>query len=409
MIKEKYIQKVKEVSISISQTEIESIRQKNIEKTGLRVYDNGYLGYAGTIGDYDEKELAAKAIKALDNKIPYIFEPNGNPSIKEDYSLDIIPEEIIVDEIDELLTLIKRDQPEFYFSNKIKLAEHELKLMNDKGLNLGYRDKYMSFELIFKEKNSANIMDGAVEFKGRKYNRHQVLAIVNEICSAYKNKVDLPYEGRLPVIFSTEDSLPLIKFLTDLDGNKFGSGSSLFSNKIGRKIFSKNFTLYQSNNPEDQPGAFFDTEGTVNKNYRFALIENGVLKAPYTDKKSSYKFNLPLTGAATGDYDSAPALGFPNLLIKSSEKTARELLNGEMGIFVVIASGGDFTPDGNFATPVQLALLFDGERFIGRLPELNITSSVFDMFGDSFIGVSSNSLSPLSNGKFLIMMMKVNK
>jgi PmbA protein len=40
--------------------------------------------------------------------------------------------------------------------------------------------------------------------------------------------------------------------------------------------------------------------------------------------------------------------------------------------------------------------LFNGERFVGRLPELNLTSNVFDMFGDSFVGVSRDSLNPLS-------------
>jgi PmbA protein len=80
-----------------------------------------------------------------------------------------------------------------------------------------------------------------------------------------------------------------------------------------------------------------------------------------------------------------------------------------MGIFVLIASGGDFTPEGNFGTPVQLAFLTDGEKLIGRLPELNVTSNVFDMFGNSFIGVSKDSHTPLSNSKYMIMNMNVSK
>lgn len=130
---------------------------------------------------------------------------------------------------------------------------------------------------------------------------------------------------------------------------------------------------------------------------------------PYTDKKTAKKYNLDLTGAATSEYDGVPTLGIPELKIKESEKTAKELLGGEMGIFVLMASGGDFTPEGNFGTPVQLAFLFDGEKFVGRLPELNVSSNVFDMFGNSFRGVSKNTISPVLNSRFLIMDMKVSE
>lgn len=409
MIKEKYTERIREISLNITQSMVDSIRQKDIKKTGLRVYENGNIGCAGAIGDYDEEELEKKAISSLEYKIPYNSKPGENMTRKEDYYTEIIPEDKIVGEIDELLATLRKEQPEFIFFNKINFTECELSLENTRGLDLSYRDKYMDFSLIFKEKASVNVFDGGVGFRGRRYDRIEIIKAVNDICNAYKNRVELPGEGILPVVFSADDTSPLRKFLTDLEGNKFGSNSSLFSGKLGQRLFSKDFTLYQTNNPKDLPGSFFDTEGTINENYRYALIDKGVLMAPFTDKRTADKYNLPLTGAASGEYDGAPVLGMPNLMIKESEKTAKELLRGEMGIFVLIASGGDFTPDGNFGTPVQLALLFDGERFIGRLPELNITASVFDMFGDSFIGVSSDDLLPLTNSKSLITKMKVSR
>jgi len=178
---------------------------------------------------------------------------------------------------------------------------------------------------------------------------------------------------------------------------------------MGMKVFNDNFTLYQNNNPKDLPVPFFDAEGVVNENYRYSLIENGVVISPYTNKRVSQKYNLPLTGSATCEYDSVPTLGTPAFKVKESEKTAKELLGGEMGIFVLMTSGGDFTPEGNFAAPVQLGLLFDGQKFIGRLPELNISSNLFDMFGNSFRGVSKDNCSLLSTSKYMIMDMKVSK
>lgn len=40
MIKEKYITNVKEISLNVSQSRIDSVRNKNITKTGLRVYED---------------------------------------------------------------------------------------------------------------------------------------------------------------------------------------------------------------------------------------------------------------------------------------------------------------------------------------------------------------------------------
>jgi PmbA protein len=66
--------------------------------------------------------------------------------------------------------------------------------------------------------------------------------------------------------------------------------------------------------------------------------------------------------------------GLEKVVIDSTGKTMVELLDGQKGILVWIASGGDFTPAGHFATPAQRAYLFDGERLLGRLPEPNLSS-----------------------------------
>lgn len=409
MVKEKYISRIKETSINVSQTEIDSIRHKDIEKTGLRVYENGCIGYAGAIGNYDEAELEKRAKDSLKNNISYPYELEENTKKHEDLSTEIIKDDELVAEFEELLSTLRSEQSDFYFSHKLHLTEYEYKIFNEKKLDLYYSDKLMSLELLFKEKSSINIMDGFVGFQSRKYDRELILKNINEVCNAYKNKVELPKKEILPVAFATGEILPMLKLLQDLNGNSFGSGSSLLSGKRGKKLFNENFTLYQNNNPVDTFSPFFDAEGVINENYRYNLIQDGVVISPYTDKRTAKKYNFPLTGSAIGEYDSLPTLGAPTLSIAESEKTARELLGGEMGIFVLLAEGGDFTPDGNLGTPVQLAFLFDGKKLIGKLPEFNLSSNVFDMFGKSFRGVSKDTVNPLSNNKYLIMDMKVSE
>ncbi len=128
----------------------------------------------------------------------------------------------------------------------------------------------------------------------------------------------------------------------------------------------------------------------VNPDYKYTLIENGKIITPYTDKKTAAQFNLPLTGSASADYDKVPTLEPRNLKVRTSDKNLKELLNGELGVLVLIASGGDFTQEGVFGTPVQLAFLTDGEKLLGRLPELKVSGELYSMFGEDYIGKSKD-------------------
>jgi PmbA protein len=91
--------------------------------------------------------------------------------------------------------------------------------------------------------------------------------------------------------------------------------------------------------------------------------------------------------------------------IAYSSRTLKELLGGEVAVLAKITSGGDYTNNGDFATPVQDAYLTDGERILGRLPELNISGNLYEMFGSDYIGVSSDK--PFLSSHALVIRMKI--
>ena len=408
-MKEIYSVKSVQTSISVSGTRIESVRGKDILKTGLRVYEGGTVGIAGAIGGYNPVELEKRARKALSAKVEYPYELNSNREEEIDLVNEIFSNDSIINEVEAALDYLRANHGDFIFSNKVNLDTVNFTLCNEDKLKLAYMDSAVEFSLVFKEKASSNIMDGYIVFQDRRYDKKDFTIMADSILNAYRNRVDLA-EGNYPVVFLSQDYTPLIKFVTDLNGRVFGTGSSLFSGKLGQKIFNDNLTLFNSMNPADAClTPFFDAEGTVNENYMYPLIQNGVLRAANTDKKFSALYNLPYTGSAVSDYDSTPEPGFARLKVKECEKTAKELLAGDKGIVVLVASGGDFTPDGNFATPVQLAYLFDGDKLMGRLPELQVSSNVFEMYGNCFRGVSKNEIWPLGGIKAMVMDMKVSK
>ena len=175
-------------------------------------------------------------------------------------------------------------------------------------------------------------------------------------------------------------------FLQHFVGEMYVSGASLLSGKLGEKVFSDKLSFRDDMNPETHNGVcFFDDEGKVADGLRPTLIENGKLTGLLTTKKSADQFGLSELGTATAAYDGVPTLAFHSFWLDPTAKTLAELVPGK-AVFAVLASGGDMTPDGHFATPVQMAYLLEDGKLVGRLPELNVSGDFFDLLGKDYIG-----------------------
>lgn len=407
MQRETYTETVTETSISISESSVQAVRTKNISKHALRLYDGRHIGIAGSLGHRNDAALEATAKEALDRQIAYPFEPASAPPRHESVEATISDSEAFVAEIEGLLDELGARHPGFRFSNKANLATRSARMANDNGLDFSYGATTAEVELIVKEEESANLFDTFVGFDGPRYSREAVLAVADIACGTYRNLVDLP-TGRVPVCFLATDTTYLSKMLEALHGLLLGSGSSLFSGKIGERLFADRLTIRQSRARADEIyRPFFDFEGTTNAADSVALIEDGVLRTGYTNRNYARTFGLPLTGAATGEYDAVPDLGAPNLVVDHAGRTAAELLDGRPALLVFVAAGGDFTPDGAFASPVQVGYVFDGEGVVGKAPEAAVSSHLYSMFGDDFIGVSSDSLFPDTSSRLFIAEMDV--
>ena len=389
MIIEKYRNISKEVSLCIEQSKVEAIRERNIKQFGVRVYDQGFIGIAGSNGDVDEEEIIANAKDALEYKIPYSSEPTKDRMEEVNAVETTINENDFISNSRMIVDKLNEEHPDYIFSGKVNLINKDISMENDSNLNLMYLDQYVNTNIFFKHKNSLSLFDGAFNFKGRKFDSDEFFNYANGILKAGDTEVDLPEGKTFPVIFSTLSEYAYAYgfintyFARDLHAQTMETGSSLLSGKIGEKVFSDSFTLYQSLNPEDISEPFFDMEGVVNKGKEFTFIENGKVISPFTDKETSNKYNLPLSGSAMGDFNGVPGLGSTDtggvpeikpygMRIKETEKTMKELLNGDMGIYVVFSLGGNYSSDGNYAGAVQYALLFDGEKFIGKLPQITV-------------------------------------
>lgn len=407
MIKEQYISQVIDTTLNIVNSKIDSVRSKNITKTSQRVYVDGFIGVSGAIGSFNQDTLLDEAKEALEKRIDYSVKPETCYIRRIDKRQPILHPEELVFEFDSFLAELRDRQPGFIFSNKISLSEIKASIINDAGLSLEYADKCISAGIVFKEKASTSVFDGSIGFMERRYDKKLILDEFDLFLNSYKEKVTLPKNGRYPVLFFSEEA-PVDKFISDLHADVFMKGGSIFSGKTGEKLFNETFTFGQNLDPEiTYNRSFFDSEGFVNPNFTFNLIQDGVINAPYCDKKTARKYGISPSGSAAAPYDGVHQTSFLRPYIKSTCHNIKAMLGGQPGIFVLMAAGGDFTPQGDYATPVQLAMLFDGERFLGRLPEFSLSSNIYDMFGNGYRGTAKNSFLPFSTGDVTVLEMNI--
>lgn len=413
MVREMISLTKKTTKLCVTNNKITAILRAEDQKTGLRLYQDGRIGVASALGRYDGKKLRADAEQMLRFQIPYEAAPTEGAVRQVDLSgrCKLSDDEFI--RISEaLLGALESRYPAFAFGNVIRLVETEINLQNDAGTDLSHRDKSVTMELIIKYRASKNLLDALAVDQFRTYDFDTALAAASELCRPHENPVALPSEGKWPVVVlagSEEGEALCKKFLTDLDGRQYGTGASLFAGRAGEVLFSPRFTLEVGRRPEEDYACFFDGEGTTLGGDCCALVEDGLLKSPFAAKKTARRYGLPLTGSAALQYDAAPDTEASHIRPKPGDKTLGELLGGRRAVYVAIASGGDFTPQGEFATPVQAAYLFDGETLFGRLPQLALSSHVYDMFGRDFIGVSRDGPSPESPLKYMAMEMDVKQ
>lgn len=393
-MKQEYITiREQETTARVQASTVQAVRLKDVTKKGVRVYKDGKIGVSGAIGDASQKFLLESAVQNLSAGIAYPYPLTSDYKDHRSYKKSPLSSQELLDHAEEILAILRQDYPDFSFSEYIGTNEIQVEMGNTEGLDLEYQDAFVVVQLILKERATANLFDGGIVCQSRQFDLDQFLRSNRSFLDAYRNKVDLPKGDVLPVF--TMDMSSLKSFLGQaLHGERFAKGSSLFSGKLGQSLFSERVTLDLVRDPVRSAQPFFDSEGVVLPGDCLSVIERGRLTRLLTDKKTAHIYNLPHTGSATGAYDDPPTIDGAHgqsLAFRTDRQDIAGSLKGQHAIFTLICSGGEFTADGSYATPVQVSFLFDGERLLGKLPEFTMRSHLKNMLGEDYIGTFDNT------------------
>lgn len=399
MEKEQYICVTQNSSINIEESQIVSFDKYEKTSNSFRVYENGYVGIHYQQGKADENYGYKKAEENLSLKRPYPFELESGKRSR-DNSEKILSDEELMSVSNKIVKYLKKTYPDIIFSGKIFSLKSTDKQINSKGMDYSSTDGYNCASIMFKHKDSKDISDGDFNIKLRTFSTKKLYKMANLYLENFYKTVEMPKECIVMAQYYSFTE----EIKDNLNAEKIKLGTSLFSGKIGQKLFSDDFTfMHDVSDKNTWMNTFWDADGNVNKNDKVVFIKNGKLLRGYADKRVAKKYRVKCTGSAWQNYTDIPNNGWCTGTIKPTKKTAKELLNGKLAIIPVQSSGGGYKEQGVYSMPVQIGLLTDGEKILGRVPPFTINSNIYDMFGKDFIGVAKLNL--IFNDKCILIKM----
>ena len=394
MEKEYLVNKSNEITLNITDGKVDSYREKDETQSTVRVYENGAIGVAGALGDPDFPALEKQAVAKLADGIPYPckLRKGVRKAIIRDKA--IVAEENLIKVTKRLAKKLTVACPRFLINGKTQSKRNKGSYENSQGTSLAYENTSFMVFFQLKDKDSSNIADAYYGVSVPRYGEVTEKKVVEDLKtlhdSFFGEKVTLE-NGKYPFVFAPSDVFGHI--FKDFIAEYYISGGSLFSGKLGEKIFNEKVSLAVDRNPvTNRSSAFYDAEGEIAPDYRAPIIENGVFKTVLTSKNTSTMFGLPLSKTAAAPYDGVPSIGLPGMYMQRNAPNLQALLGEEKAIYVAITSGGDITTEGVVGMPVQLAFLVENGKITKRITDFTVSGNIKEMLGDDFVGVTAKGV-----------------
>ena len=373
--------------LEFKESKLSSFSKESSLETSYRVYRGDMVGIYYHIGIIEDEEGYAKAAMNLVRERPYPFALETGKRAR-DKREKVLTDQELRTAAESCMKYLTDNYPKFRFEMNFQGTEQDRRTTNSLGMDYRHQDYAVDVHVSFKHEESKDIIDGGFSFSLRTFDETIFRRMADLYLANYEKEASLPEE----LIIDTQYYGVVGQVGYGLNGEELARGTSLLAGKIGEKVFSEDFTLeHDATDEESWFNTFWDGDGCVFENDKLLLVEKGVLKTGFADKKTAKKYGIAHTGPAYHNFTDVPGPGGLNLRIRRSDKTIKELLNGRYAILPLSSTSSGFNEKGETTMVISRSLLYDGEGIVGRLPEFKVTTSMFDMFGKDFIGVGSDN------------------
>lgn len=396
MIKEKLTFSNKKYTVSYVGDKPEYFRKINQIKTGIAIFEDGKLGIAAGVGEVDTKDLEKQAKENMELGFTYDYELSSDVSLKKVYGDEKVVDGGFLKSFgDKLNKEINNISDKVVCSTKLTSTKRVRTIETNNGVDLSTERNYLEGYVILKKAGGADLFDGFVGIY-EEDSDIQIDRIVNDA----KKMIDLILSEPVKLESGKEYSVCFIdNFLGGLTrhliGDSYHKGNSLFNDKLNEKILSERVTIYEDSASTVSSSIPFDSEYILRED-KMPFIKNGKLVTLAYDKKNAKKYNVKPTGSGFRDITTRSQSVIQNLSIEKTFDSLLELSKKERIIVPIMSAGGNFTESGEMSTPVQLGLVLENGKIIGKTPQMAVVGNILSMLGDGFVESCSNDLFHMS-------------
>jgi len=181
------------------------------------------------------------------------------------------------------------------------------------------------------------------------------------------------------VLENTISSRVVAPIISALNGASIQQNNSFLRGKLGERIFSPKFQLFDTPHLYGANGSrYFDGEGIATKPMN--VIENGVVKSYYINTYFSAKLDMPVTIEGP----SVPSCKYSDSVnsVKANTSLDDILKKCNKGIFVTGFNGGNSNSStGDFSFGVQ-GFYFENGVIVHPIKEMNITGNIITLWNN---------------------------
>jgi PmbA protein len=373
---EVYLESVRNLSVQVLNSEIETIGEATSRGVGFRVFVDGKMGFSHC-NDLSDRSLEDTITKAI--AFARLSSPDENNVLTDDKGLSAIgglyDPEMKAQPMDkkikmsiELENLAMKDKRITKSSGGgYSENETEVFIANSNGISKSFKNSGCGFgiSVVAEKGDQKNTGDESCSrvFFADLIPLEEIAEVASRRAWELLDPVMIPTQ-RASVIFDTDVARSLFGgVISAVNGERVMQGASFLRESLGKQFASSLITLTDDGiMPKGQASAPFDGEGVPTM--KNILIENGVLKSYIYNVKAAKRAGAKSTGnASRGGFSSLPGIGVHNVYISAGKNTRDEIIRStKKGLLLREVTGYGIDPvSGNFSGGATGFWILNGE------------------------------------------------
>lgn len=393
----------KTTTIKAEANRISSRKNQKIQRHGVRRFENGRIFQTSRLGTANKDRLISDTKEWGGEGINHEF--GFAPAHKEHRNSTGFNENVLL-EYEQGLSYLSTQFPEYNFSGQCAVSAVKTSLQSSYGLDLSSSGTVCEWYYLYQKRGSGNMLDG---YFGETTATPKVTEAIKEHTEFLQRQGQLVNlkSGKMPVLL-VEGMAPLKKLIEAFHINKYLDGASLYSGKMGQKLFDEKVSIFDCGYDQSSGHIlFFDGEGSL-RELELNLVENGNFVANICDLRFAKKYGSKTTSNGVRAYNRGVSLGFNSLRVKKQKKSWRSIIKElDRCLVALVAVGGDSNDLGEYSTPIQIGYVFEKGEIVGQAPQVTIKTSINDYLSKGLIDVSSDGFTRDATSACIISEMDV--